>query len=207
MEVAMIIVGLALAGIFFLPMLAKSKRRSSKIGCINNVKQITLGFRIWSNDSDDKFPWMFSNNGMAINGPGTLELIPIMAPEVHFRAASNEFSTTRILLCPNDTERSWATNWNSFTRSNLSYFVNVDADPSYPQSILIGDRNLMINKNPVKPGLAIVTTNQNLGWDKNMHNENGNLGLSDGSAQQVTAAGLNKQFQASSLPTNRLVIP
>jgi len=40
-----------------------------------------------------------------------------------------------------------------------------------------------------------------------LHNNEGNLGLSDGSVQQVTSTGLLKQLQAQDLPVIRLAIP
>lgn len=64
--------GLALAGIItsavmffvsipflaalFLPALAAAKYKAQTINCVNNMKQLRLAVRIYSNDHDDKFP-------------------------------------------------------------------------------------------------------------------------------------------------------
>lgn len=207
LELAVAIMVIAVLMVFFPVSFTSGKAKAARINCVHNLRSIGLAFRMWSNDNEDKYPWQVSTNSMTTNIPGTLELIPLMAPELHFRAISNELGTAKVLLCPADSERQWAKNWKTFTRSNLSYFVNLDANGTNLQTVLIGDRNLMLNSNIVKPGLVLITTNQILGWNKNLHNERGNLVLADGSGQQSNYRQLNEHFQASSLPTNRLVIP
>ena len=38
------------------------RRRYSGINCINNLKQVGLGLRMWAGDNDDKFPMQVSTN-------------------------------------------------------------------------------------------------------------------------------------------------
>jgi type II secretory pathway pseudopilin PulG len=54
----------------FLPTLARSKARSSRLGCTNCLKQIGLGFRTWALDNNDHFPMRVS-----ITNGGTMELV------------------------------------------------------------------------------------------------------------------------------------
>ena len=206
-DLAVILGVLALLAVLLLSALSAAKAHAASMNCINHLKKIGLAFRIWSSDNDYNFPWLVSTNVIGTNSPGTMELVSRMAPEVHFRAISNELGTAKILHCPADSKREWTTNWNLFSRNNLSYFVNLDANETKPKTVLIGDRNLTVNDNPVKPGLALLTTNQILGWSRGLHKKYGHIVFSDGSAQIVDVENLNIQFQASSLPTNRLVIP
>src|ERR1017187_9804541 len=68
-ELLITIACLALLAVIFLPILAKSKARSSRIGCTNNLKQIGLAFRTFAIDNDGQFPMQVS-----VTNGGTLEL-------------------------------------------------------------------------------------------------------------------------------------
>src|SRR5205085_8808294 len=97
---------IALLAAIFLPALAKSKARSSRLGCTNCLKQIGLAFRSWSLDNNDQFPMRVS-----VTNGGTMELVASGVVYPHFQVMSNELSTPKILLCPNDEKRSYATNF------------------------------------------------------------------------------------------------
>lgn len=85
-----------LAGLL-LPALAKAKSRAQSISCVNNMKQIGLGARLYANDHGDKFP-----------------------PD--FLTMSNELVTPRILVCNGDPTKTKSTNWMQFNASaNVSY--------------------------------------------------------------------------------------
>jgi len=102
----------------FLPALARSKARSSRIGCANNMKQIALAFQTWSLDNNDHFPMQVS-----VTNGGTLELVASGIVYQHFQVMSNELSTPKILNCPKDEKRSYATNFAvDLTDKNVSYF-------------------------------------------------------------------------------------
>ena len=111
---------------------------------------------------------------------------------------SNELSTPKILLCPADTRPYCATNFSTgFSDANISYFVNLDAVETYPQMILIGDDNLLVDGKPVQPGILNLWTNTTIAWTKDRHHGVGNIGMADGSAQQVTSDGLNSAVGSS----------
>jgi hypothetical protein len=52
-----------------------------------------------------------------------------------------------------------------------------------------------------------LTTNQSPRWTKELHKTYGNIGLSDGSVQQVYATNLQALLEHSGLATNRLQMP
>ena len=121
---------------------------------------------------------------------------------------SNELNDPRILLCPNDTEREAATNFDSFNNDKyVSYFVGVDADQTNPAAILAGDRNLEIDRKPLAHGMNLVNSKSLIGWTSKIHREQGNFALADGSVQQSSGSSLRAQLQAAGLATNRLVLP
>lgn len=202
---------LVLAGII-LPTLARPHNGCQRINCTNNLKQIGLAFKTWSIDNQDRFPMQVSTNE-----GGTMELTNKPYVFAHFQVMSNELSTPKVLLCPLETKRTNA--WNNFDGGfgtmrdwNLSYFVGLDTCTTNSDGFLCGDRTLTNGSRPVASILSI-STNQTLGWTRELHKTEirpqrgvGNLGLADGSVQQLNAKSLNEALQRSGMP-NRLAMP
>ena len=128
--VVIAIIGL-LAGML-LPALAASKAKARRIACVSDLKQISLGLRLWATDNADKYPWNLSvTNGGSLDSPEWTD---------HFRICSNELGTARILLCPADTRKKAATNWVSVSGdAHVSYFVGTTSSEQLPQTIVLGD--------------------------------------------------------------------
>jgi hypothetical protein len=175
-----------------LPALAAAKRKSARINCISNVKQIGIAFRLWEGDNKDKYPMAVS-----VTNGGAMELAATGNVAACFQVMSNELCTPRILLCPEDTRRTYATNFSiGFSDANISYFISLDAAEMYPQMILAGDDNLLVDGKPVQPGILNLRPGTTIAWTKDRHHGVGNIGLADGSAQQVTGDGLNSAFSS-----------
>ena len=54
-ELIVVVAVLAILVSLFLPRLANHNRRSSRISCVNNLKQVGLAFRIFANDHNDQY--------------------------------------------------------------------------------------------------------------------------------------------------------
>jgi competence protein ComGC len=207
-EVALVIATVALLAIVFLPMLARSRCRSSKLGCTNSLKQVGLAFQLYSNDHNDKFPFAVST----ADG-GTQELTNSAQAFQHFQAISNELNTPKILVCPMDSTKRRAldflnaVNGTSFnSNSNLSYFVALDADESKAERLLSGDRN--ITGGSLSNGLlSLLRPTTKAGWTSEMHNHSGNIGLAGGSVVQTDPIVLRRLLRTNTLPIIRLAIP
>jgi prepilin-type N-terminal cleavage/methylation domain-containing protein/prepilin-type processing-associated H-X9-DG protein len=193
--VVVVLVGLAIGA------LSNAIRKSRSICCDCNLKQIGLSFRIFANDHNDTFPM-----GVSTNKGGSLEYLTTNEMFRHFQVMSNELSTPVILICPTDTRKA-VKSFSVLSNTNVSYFVGVDANDKFPQSLLAGDRNLMTNGGPVGSGLLELKTNQTVGWTAAMHNGRGNAALGDGSVSGFTPALLREQVIHSGLESNRLLIP
>jgi prepilin-type processing-associated H-X9-DG protein len=202
-ETLVIAVVLALVVAFVLPALLPARRRSSRVGCINNIKQVGLAFRIWSGDNGDRFPMQVS-----ITNGGTMEVVPKSTVFPHFQVMSNELNTPRILVCPRDSKRTGA--WSFATNlsdSQISYFVGVDAEPTRTNMLLVGDRNVALNGRAVPHGLVSLATNSPVGWTKETHVNHGNVAMVDGSvAWNQNGSQLGDHLRRSGA-TNRLAIP
>lgn len=102
LAVCLVLVGSLLPGV-----MRRARARSSRLNCVNNLKQIGLAFKTWSLDNSYRFPMSVSvTNGGSLEFVGSGQVFP------HFQVMSNELSTPKILVCPDGllTQRP-ATNW------------------------------------------------------------------------------------------------
>lgn len=183
----------------------KSKVKADRLWCTSNLKGIGLGYRIWATDRTNRFPWQISSN----NG-GTRQLVPDVSQIWrHVAAISNELSTPQAALCSSDTERRKARDFSEFnSNQNLSYFIGLGASFESPQSILSGDRNLLLDGSPLPNRIVTFSSNANASFDQRIHRTEGNVLLGDGSVQMVTSARLREAIRdAAKVSTNTLMIP
>jgi competence protein ComGC len=213
--IGVIVVVLFLA-LVFLPARSNHRTPYFRTKCINNLKQIGLAYRIWSNDHGDRFPALQS---MA-NG-GWREVLTNADQGflcwTNYAIMSNELGNyPKILVCPAD-ERVPGTNFAA--NINVSYFVGVSSDDNQPQSLLGGDRNLGLGSKPdpdygfsPKNGRGndvAIQTNSRVGpvcWSSKMHSpmhsgDAGNILLGDGSAQMVSTLSFRTNWQPNANPT------
>ena len=126
-ELLVVVVIVAVLLALLLTALAPAKVKSSKINCFSKLKQITLGFRIWSNDNGDRFPW-----AVPASEGGTLEYATTTQIFCHFLVASNELSSPKILTCNSDLEHAKTADWSLLNNSTLSYFIGLESDTAKP---------------------------------------------------------------------------
>jgi competence protein ComGC len=210
-DLVVVIAVLFVLALFLVPALQRANEKSERITCVNHLKQIGLAYRIWSNDNGDRFP----ASTPLTNGGWSDFLSRANASTyawTNYTTMSGELGQLpSILVCPAD-ERKPAKSFSNLANTNISYFMVVNANDTYPQALLGGDRNLGPGTTP-DPEYGFspadgrgndVIINGPVCWSLKMHSRGnpagaGNIMLGDGSSQQVTSGNLNEYWLKNAL--------
>jgi prepilin-type N-terminal cleavage/methylation domain-containing protein len=202
-ELLVVIAIIAILAALLLPALAAAKRKAQRINCVNNLKELGISFRVWEGDNNDRYPMAVSTaqGGAKESVYSQAMTSPSYGLTNVFVVMSNELTTPKLLYCTSDNYRGPAmTNFATFCTTGytnwLSYFVCGDAVETSPQMILDGDRNfgttggstpaLVINLGTLG-GQTVFKGTILWGWSANdLHLRVGNIGMADGSVQQLT---------------------
>jgi hypothetical protein len=104
----------------------QTNARSQPIRCVNNLKQISLAFEIWSQDHENRLPFMVSTNA-----GGTMELCVTnkdgfdLSANRQFQVVAGELRTAKLLVCPYDASKNAATNLENLQTENITYQLRV----------------------------------------------------------------------------------
>ncbi len=206
MEMIVVLAILFVLANLFMPV-SHARPKAQRIKCVNNLKNVGLGFRIFATDNDDRFPWQVP----ATNG-GTKEWVSD-GTQIwrHWNAVSNELSTPRMLVCPSDDRGEADPKWGTTNTTSISYFIGLNGTGTNAATILGGDRNVTIDGKATLPGRLVLGTNGVVGFSGKMHRDAGNILLADGSVQQVTSARMHEavrnDFEAAGVLTNTWLMP
>jgi hypothetical protein len=196
-EVLVIVaVVVALALVFLRP--PSGYVKAGRIKCVNNLKNVGLAFRIFATDNNDQFPGSILTSNLVDFASINVETI--------FGVLSNELSTPKILYCPEDKKRQPAESFTNFSSRNVSYFTSISAIETQPQAFLAGDRNIEVS-GKLATGLLPLKSNLVVSWSKDIHIEQGNIAMGDGSVQQMSNSRLKNALHEMGSATNYLVFP
>ena len=191
-ELLVVVAIIAILVGLLLPSLAKAKAQSKRVACLSNLRQVGVGFQLWAQEHEGKYPWMA---GAAEGGSQSL---PIEA-FYQFLMIAREIDSPRVLSCPGDRAVIMKTSWETFvtnTLESLSYFAAICAHEQDPRALLVGDRNLG-GLSPLSdctnaagmfaPGIRPTSF---WGTEIAIHGSMGNVALADGSAHELTTVAL-----------------
>jgi prepilin-type N-terminal cleavage/methylation domain-containing protein len=207
-ELLVVIAIIAILAGMLLPALSNSKAKAFIAQDMNNIKQPALGFHDYAGDNEGRYPWQVDaaeGGTFAATSPQNLFHAaaagdPVFVEWVdHFRVLSNILITPKVLVCPADRNRIVADQWSLMAGlENVSYFAGLSAKEAEPQSLLLGDSNILGGGGGLNPywnnavGSSIDAT-----WENNVHVRRGNIALSDGSVQTTTTPALRDLIGAA----------
>jgi hypothetical protein len=204
-ELTVIVAILLVIVLILIPGFQSARAKQRRLTCVWNLEKIGRADRVWG----------FGHS---------------ITAWYYYEFVSEDLGPSpKVLICPDD-ERKPATyfaKWGSTNQpepgafdsnTNVSYFVNPDADNIFLRSIEFGDRNLGpgtvshddYGYSPANGSGNEVTINGPVSWSLKMHSAGnaagaGNVLLGDHSVQQVSSALLNKDLLPATMAalTNR----
>src|SRR5437870_2841761 len=119
LELLVVIAILAILAALLLPVLSRAKAKARRTTCLNNLRQINLGVRMYSDDSHDASP---SPDGKGLDSTNIMPLYagykPLMKNYVGLNGASSP--QDKLFQCPADT---FYPNWLVTLGPPQEYFV------------------------------------------------------------------------------------
>jgi len=222
LDVMIVLFILTLAGLWLAVRFQQPKKKAQRWSCVNNLKNIGLAVRIFAVDHEGRNPWVVS-----VTNGGTAEFAtdPGLTWR-NFAVFSNSLSPKQV-ICPQDqahriTANTWATNafalnltrkpmetgWVPFNQnSNVSFFLGLQANEEVADSVLGGDRALIVNGRRVQTVEFALTASDRIDFDITPHAGGGNILLGDGSVTQVGSNGLHAVFRKAGFATNQILVP
>ena len=171
--------------------------------CMSNQRQILMGEELWQSDNHGSWRWSrFADN------PSNLVMSTDVAADYFQPLLRDSTKNSRLFVCSLDKNRS-PSNDGTLRNTNVSYFVCFTAGATNPSlSVLTGDRNLAVDKQPLYAGLQLVAARRDVSYDSRLHpNSAGVLGFMDGHAESKRSTNVTLVFKRQNVLTNVLAIP
>ncbi|HEX5222310.1 MAG TPA: prepilin-type N-terminal cleavage/methylation domain-containing protein [Verrucomicrobiae bacterium] len=201
-EMLIVVLAIVLLALLAVPMWTDPGPKPARVVCMNNLKQIAVGFMLYASDNSNQLPWQVSS--------------PTHATEIYSKLTPY-LKQPKTFICPADkTKRLAQADYSNLSNSNLSYFASLDASftltPSPVKILFAGDRHLASANKPVNPGFLSITNAGVMSWTRELHfgedaSEIGVLLFMDGHSEAMKSQPLQTKLQQQGLVANQLMIP
>ena len=203
-ELLCVIAIIGILAALLLPTLAQAKLRAKRIACVDQLRQIGIGFQVFAVDHHNKFP-----QDVPISDGGAQELLTAASQATGdfyfsyglFQPLSNNLVAAELLLCPADT-REAATNFGTLQNQNLSYFMAGSVKVGDSGAMLAGDRNLT-NIDSSRQSMVYWEGPHPMRWTEELHQNKGNILFADGHVEEL--GDLDRETNAGVSPVALLL--
>jgi prepilin-type N-terminal cleavage/methylation domain-containing protein len=205
-ELLVVIAIIAILASLLLPALANARNRARRVQCVNNMKQVSLAFNMWAQDSEQgSLPFR-----IPVADGGTKGHRYDSMSWLQFSVISNNVGSPKVFACPADKQAVIASDFSidagvgllAIGNNAISYALGVDAgwaNDTYSwelaqQHILLTDRNLKCQGKVASCSSGVQNVSEirtrpldpaTTGWTNAIHGVGrGNVALVDGSLQQ-----------------------
>lgn len=203
-ELLVVMAIIAILAALLLPAISQAKLRAKRTVCVNNLREVGLGFHMFANDHQGKLPMQVpasdggSQEFAGGYGAGSFAYR-------HFQSLASELTTPHLVVCPADT-RQPADRFASLQSTNISYFVNTISEHGKSSFVLVGDRNLISDLLGLR-SMLLLDANSGLRWTSEQHRYKGNLLFADGHVEQLGQVLLTAAAIGTGTGQARLALP
>ena len=179
LELLIVIAIIMVLAALLLPAVQRGLLKGRQTQCLNNLRQIGIGFQSWAQEHGDRYPMQltYRNGGSLEANRLNLRGFPeISFAARHFQVLSNELSSSKILVCPADKNRTVARSFAQLGSTNFSYWVNSKATFGNSSQMLSGDWNVTSINVGTNKEQSIIRVQ----FDGMLHQNRGNILFADG---------------------------
>ncbi len=178
-ELLVVIAIIAVLASLLLPALSRAQRSSLTTKCLSNLKQVGVGFKQYSLDFENKYPWEIYCDATG-NGPGSRGVSNSYSYTVfHFIKAGREIENPKVLLCPADVRQTQTDN-NVGVRRGMKDTFGTHGNMENPGNPVTGNTNYVSQNADVSYSVNVAATDKlvrhpfssdrNINWNgKNMY--------------------------------------
>ena len=160
-ELLVVIAIIALLAAILFPVFARARENARKTSCMNNMKQLGIGFAQYTQDYDECFPGSAQGSDPAGSGwvPAGTSVTTAIPAVVKNGAIFPYIRNVQVYICPSDTNAS--SKRLSFTMLQLASWKNLADAFQTSKTILLVDESATLNDgnfNPIYCGSSDVPT-------------------------------------------------
>lgn len=215
LELLVTLVGAGVLLFVAFPTLAQSRDKAVRVMCLERLGRIGQAIRLFAENHGGR-----NATAVSVLQGGSADYLGSGATAGaadlwrHYWVLSNEIVDPRVLICPIDSARYWATNWAEMTggsssvrarNTSISYGIGTAAESARPSMILAADRSINWSGGAVKFVFNDQALRGNIGtnatllrsmeWDfRGMHRAAGNVLFEDGSVARLNSARLREAW-------------
>jgi prepilin-type N-terminal cleavage/methylation domain-containing protein/prepilin-type processing-associated H-X9-DG protein len=116
-ELLVVIAIIAILAALLMPALARSKAKAKDIACVNNLKQLGIAVRMYSDENDGKLPLAEPLPTMPATNPPLPRICDLLAPHLGYNTNALPQGQS-VFRCPADNARRFEDNGSSYEWNN-----------------------------------------------------------------------------------------